>query len=437
MDSPHKTVPVVDESTHLLASESGTAKPKAESWSDLRPYLFPILTTNFVNILGGLNDGAFGVMIPRLKHHYDISNGTVSLLFLFNAIGFFISGISNGYIVKTIGQRATIYVAGFSLLFTYSIAATGMPFHIMLFLMMFQGGSIALLDAAVNVYTAKLPMATFMLNILHACYGVGAMISPIVSTMFLVRGITWQAVYVFLGCVAILNLVSITIGFRNVELDHLEDVTHGSDDQEENSPKSTLYVPSHPIRNPVTILIALYILIYVGVEIVLGGWGYTFLTEGRHGDKAIMGNVTAGYWAGLAIGRLLLGYLAGRCGEKRTVSALTLASVLAVIVFGLSESVVVDSIALVTLGFLIGPMFPTSISLASQVLPRSMHATSIGFITAIGASGAAVLPFFAGVIADKFGIQTIPAVCLAMLVGMEIMWYFVPSPESLGIPKKT
>lgn len=40
------------------------------------------------------------------------------------------------------------------------------------------------------------------------------------------------------------------------------------------------------------------------------------------------------------------------------------------------------STVFVTLGLLLGPMFPTTISLASKALPRSYHATSIGFMAA-------------------------------------------------------
>lgn len=37
-------------------------------------------------------------------------------------------------------------------------------------------------------------------------------------------------------------------------------------------------------------------------------------------------------------------------------------------------------IAIVTVGFLLGPMFPSTVSLASKVLPRRMHPAAIGFM---------------------------------------------------------
>jgi fucose permease len=39
-------------------------------------------------------------------------------------------------------------------------------------------------------------------------------------------------------------------------------------------------------------------------------------------------------------------------------------------------------VAYISAGFLLGPMFPTIISITSKVLPRKYHATSIGFMSA-------------------------------------------------------
>lgn len=52
-------------------------------------------------------------------------------------------------------------------------------------------------------------------------------------------------------------------------------------------------------------------------------------------------------------------------------------------------------------GFFIGPFFPSCVSLASKVLPRKMHPTAIGFMSAFGAGGGALFPFLLGQIAGK------------------------------------
>lgn len=84
-------------------------------------------------------------------------------------------------------------------------------------------------------------------------------------------------------------------------------------------------------------------------------------------------------------------------------------------------------IVFVLIGGLLGPLFPTTISLASKVLPKEMHATSIGFIAGVGASGAAVLPFLSGLIAGHYGMAILPLLCFGMALIMEVVWLMIPS----------
>ncbi|KAI8334251.1 major facilitator superfamily domain-containing protein [Chlamydoabsidia padenii] len=379
-----------DESTHLLES-SQTAQVK---WKDLKPYIRPLIASNFIAMFAGLNDGNLGIIIPRLKEYYGISNGTVSTLFMCGAAGFFLAAACNGYVVHTLGQLRTIYVGSTAIALAYMVMSQGFGFPIMALSMIMQGGGFGLMDGAINVYVANVPMATLMLNILHAIYGVGAMISPLVGTYLLAHDMSWKGIYVFLLGVAIVNYILVTIGFRGVDLDG---TTTRTDDDETHS--STLRRKA--ILNRMTLLGAIYILTYAGVEVCIGGWGYSYLTEGMHGDPIDMGHVISGYWAGLAIGRLVLGWFTGKYGEKLMVSVFTITAATLLLLVYLIPNVWMDSSFIILVGFFIGPMFPSCISLASNVLPRNMHATAIGFMAAFGAGGAAFFPFLAGQIAGK------------------------------------
>lgn len=73
------------------------------------------------------------------------------------------------------------------------------------------------------------------------------------------------------------------------------------------------------IRQRITYVGAFFLLLYVGAEVTLGNWGYTYLISIRSGDTIAMAHVMSGYWAGICAGRLFLGYLTLRFGEKRMV----------------------------------------------------------------------------------------------------------------------
>lgn len=64
---------------------------------------------------------------------------------------------------------------------------------------------------------------------------------------------------------------------------------------------------------------AVFLLFYTGTEVTIGNWGYTFLISSRSSDTVAMAHVMSGYWAGICAGRLFLGFVTHRFGEKRMV----------------------------------------------------------------------------------------------------------------------
>lgn len=117
-----------------------------------------------------------------------------------------------------------------------------------------------------------------------------------------------------------INFILITIGFKNVNFD--EDHKKENEEEEDNNDDDAT-IRRKAIFNRMTLLGALYILTYAGVEVCVGGWSYTYLKDGLHGDPITMGRVVSGYWTGLAVGRLVLGWFTGRYGEKPMISLFT------------------------------------------------------------------------------------------------------------------
>lgn len=151
--------------------------------------------------------------------------------------------------------------------------------------------------------------------------------------------------YIFLTFVALLNIAGITIGFWNVDFN--EKIAEG-----EEGGLNHGALTKKAILNRVTMIAASYVLLYVGVEVTLGGWGYTFLKEGRHGDEIVMARVVSAYWAGLAFGRIVLGYASSRFGEKLMIALFTILIVLNLVLMMISTDVTIDSIGNICLKFI-------------------------------------------------------------------------------------
>jgi len=70
----------------------------------------------------------------------------------------------------------------------------------------------------------------------------------------------------------------------------------------------------------VTWLCALFLLGYVGIEVALGGWIVTFMIRERDGSNFASGMTATGFWLGITVGRLVLGFVTPRIGEKLSIA---------------------------------------------------------------------------------------------------------------------
>lgn len=69
----------------------------------------------------------------------------------------------------------------------------------------------------------------------------------------------------------------------------------------------------------VTWLCATFLLGYVGIEVALGGWIVTFMIRVRNGGPFASGMTATGFWLGITVGRIVLGFVTPRIGEKVSV----------------------------------------------------------------------------------------------------------------------
>jgi len=128
----------------------------------------------------------------------------------------------------------------------------------------------------------------------------------------------------------------------------------------------------------------------------------------------------------MTIGRMGLSFLTARLGEYKSVFLYLGISIVLELVFWLVPSFVVSAVAVALLGVFLGPLFPTSIVLATKLLPRDLHVGSIGFATAFGGSGGAILPFLVGVIAQRRGVESLQPMIVAILIVIGLLWVCIP-----------
>jgi fucose permease len=138
------------------------------------------------------------------------------------------------------------------------------------------------------------------------------------------------------------------------------------------------------------------------------------------------GMTSVGFWLGLTVGRVVLGFVTPRLGLSFALIGYLLLTMALELVFWLVPQFYVSAVAVALQGFFLGPMFPTVIVAATRLLPRHLHVSAIGFAAALGSSGAAVLPFAVGAIAQAKGVQVLQPIVLALLVVLLGLWLCLP-----------
>lgn len=136
---------------------------------------------------------------------------------------------------------------------------------------------------------------------------------------------------------------------------------------------------------------------------------------------------------GITVGRVILGFVTPRVGENLSIILYLLGATVCQLLFWLVPSFIGGSIAVAFVGFFLGPLFPAAVVALTKLLPKNMHVPAIGFASAFGGGGAAVLPFGVGAMAQRAGVQVLQPVVMAMLVVATLLWAIgMPSIKQRG-----
>jgi fucose permease len=172
----------------------------------------------------------------------------------------------------------------------------------------------------------------------------------------------------------------------------------------------------------------LFISLYTGSETTEAGWVVSFLMRERDGG-AVSGYASAAFYGGLTSSRIMLLPLTVCLTERRAVSLYVVIAFAMQIVVWASPSFLVNFIATAACGFVMGPVYPVTVSLITKATPHGYHPGALSLMACVGQSGSALFPFVVGSLADIYGIKVLQPILSTMFVVMILLWQLVPYPE--------
>ncbi|GIJ86131.1 hypothetical protein Asppvi_005005 [Aspergillus pseudoviridinutans] len=390
-----------------------------------------LLSACMMNVANGLNDSGPGALIPYIEKDYNIGYAVVSLIFVTNALGFILAAPVTQLFEAKRG-RSKSYALSMSLLVAgYVIILFKPPFPAVVASFFLLGFGIALNLALNNVFCANLANSTTSLGALHGAYGIGGIMGPLIATAMVSDGVQWSLYYSINLALAVFNLAFAMWTFRGYEkelpiqlLTALQQTASQQGHGHNVASKKQLL--KQAVKNKTTLLGALFIFAYQGAEVSISGWVVSFLISYRKGDPSHVGYVSAGFWAGITLGRFVLSHPAHMVGEKLAVILLVVGSAAFQLMTWLIPNVIGDAVSVAIVGLLLGPVYPCATAVFSKLLPRNIQISSLSFISAMGSSGGAVAPFFTGLLAQSVGTYVLHPICIGLYGVMLAGWALMP-----------
>jgi fucose permease len=355
----------------------------------------------------GMPDGLLGVAWPSIRANFSIP---------LDAIGMFLPVTVVGYLTSSFFSGPLISRWGIGKVLTASCALTGLAlvgytlvpaWWMMVVLGVFAGLGAGAIDAGINSYVAA-HFGEGLMQWLHASYGIGITLGPIIMTIALTILNSWQVGYRVVGGFQIILAVCFVF---SLSLWNQKDTSAGVSEPRRLTDYKTPLMET--LRQNRAWLSVLLFFLYVGSEISLGTWTYSLLTESRGIDPTTAGIFAGSFWATYTIGRVFAGLYAKRVGVNLLVQGSISAAIFGTILLIWNPFEAANLVAVVLIGFAIAPIFPALMSGTNQRVGPKHAANTIGMQMAASGLGAAFFPSLFGVLARQFSLEIIP-ICLTV-----------------------
>lgn len=350
----------------------------------------------------------------------------MSTLFIVPFVGYVAAGLSNNWIHYKFGQRGIAFGGPICRLIGYVPMALHPPFPVLPIALLFSGFGNGIEDSGYNAWVGNMHRANELLGLIHGAYGLGATISPLIATAMITKGgLPWYSFYyVLIGIVSFEFVVGMR-AFWTADGNAYRKRLRYDEGKERVTTRTVL-------KSPLTWLVSLFLLGYVGAEVSLGGWIPTFMLRVRHAEPFLAGLAVTIFWLGLTVGRVVLGFITGRIGEKLAIAGYIVICIVFQFLYWLVPNFAASMVFITILGFFLGPLFPAAIVTATKLLPAEYHVSAIGFAAAFGGGGAAIIPFGVGAIAQAKGVSVLQPIVVAILVFILVSWLMMPGGFKRG-----
>ena len=340
----------------------------------------------------GLPDFGHGVAWPSMRADLDRPLADLGTYLAVAAAGYLAVATSTGRLAHRWGVEGLVLRATLSSATGLLTVALAPAWPVALAGSLLAGVGAGGMDTGFNAAVALRADGRLM-GLLHAGYGVGAAIGPVVMGGFVAAGAGWRPGYAVFGAASL--LLAVPIAARSLG---------DAPPQEAMGSLRGLVVP------------CLAFAVYVSLEVTVGQWAFTSLTEHRGlGDFAASTWVSL-YWVALTAGRLWLGLRGHRLAVRGVLAASVTGATAAALVLWLGGPLAPAGLLLA--GLSLSVVFPLLMLLTPARVGAERAAAAVGWQTAASSVGAAGGPAAAGLVLESVGVEAYGPITLVMALGL-------------------
>lgn len=373
--------------------------------------LLAVIYLAFVSL--GIPDAILGVAWPEMRLDLGVPLDASGLIFIAITASTVVSSLASGFLIKKLG---TAYVTLFSIFIT-AIALIGislMPsFYWMILLALPLGFGAGSIDTALNNYVA-LHYKTHHMNWLHAFWGIGATMGPIIMSAFFALNYSWRKGYMTLGIVQmvifVIVLISLPLWKKQQKLSQADTSQH--------NPNMTY---KEILRTKGVILSMLVFIIYCAAEFAIGQWGASYLVSVRSLGAALAGTLIGTYYAGITIGRIVSGFISFKFTNKQLILMGIFLFLGATVLLLFNLPIYILYIGFFLQGIGLAPIFPSLTHETPRRFGCDKSQHIIGLQMASAYTGASILPALFGILARNTSLQIYPFFILSLGIIMYLL----------------
>ena len=352
-------------------------------------------------LLIGIALSLAGPSLSHLRGRVHTTDGGIAWVFVGQSAGYILGSIFAGHGLDT-GHGHRRWVAAMAVA-TASLALIAVAPSLLLLVLAFAvlGLACGLCDVSGNtlVMWSRPEGPGRLLNALHLCFALGAMVTPIlVNRSLRYLDSVWGVA---------LPMAALTAVCASLMLPHSSPVRTrlATVERSHEGGARTMHVA----------VVCAFFFAYVAMETGFLNWIHTYVEQIEYGDAGTATGVTSMFGIGFALGRVAAIWTARHVTPGWTVGLTTGMSVCAAVLF-----VIFDGpgpmLWIVTLlfGLSVAPQYASMLAFAESHLALSGRNTSA--IVAASGIGGLLMPFIVGQLFDRVGPQSLPPTVLALAV---------------------